>query len=64
MPKMKSKRSASKRFSRTGSGKIRRSHSHKSHILTKKSRGRKRKLAKQGLVAAVDMRRVAQMIQD
>jgi large subunit ribosomal protein L35 len=62
MPKMKTNRAAAKRFRRTGSGKIRRNHSFKSHILTKKSRGRKRKLAKAGLVAAVDVPRVAKMI--
>ncbi|MBZ0265319.1 50S ribosomal protein L35 [bacterium] len=63
MPKMRSNRAASKRFRKTGSGKIRMNHSHKSHILTKKSRNRKRKLRKLGLIAAVDVRRVDQMIQ-
>ncbi|MCB2200576.1 50S ribosomal protein L35 [bacterium] len=64
MPKMKSNRAAKKRFTRTGTGKIRLNHSYKRHILTKKARGRKRKLAKGGLVAAVDMPRVARMIQE
>jgi len=62
MPKMRTNRAAAKRFRRTGSGKIRRNHSFKSHILTKKNRNRKRKLAKLGLVAAVDVPRVAKMI--
>jgi large subunit ribosomal protein L35 len=44
MPKMKSKRGAAKRFSRTGSGKFKCSHSHLRHILTKKSAKRKRQL--------------------
>jgi large subunit ribosomal protein L35 len=43
MPKMKTKSSAKKRFKVTGSGKIKRKHAFKSHILTKKSK--KRKLA-------------------
>ena len=37
MPKMKSKASAKKRFDITGSGKLKRKHAYKSHILTKKS---------------------------
>ena len=44
MPKMKSKRGASKRFTATGSGKLKRSHSFHDHILTKKSAKRKRNL--------------------
>ncbi|MBD3165223.1 50S ribosomal protein L35 [bacterium] len=63
MPKMKSNRAASKRFRRTGSGKIRRGHSFHTHILTKKSRDRKRKLAKPTLVSKVDEKRVGRMIQ-
>ena len=43
MPKMKTKSSAKKRFKLTGTGKIKRKHAFKSHILTKKSK--KRKLA-------------------
>jgi len=44
MPKMKTKSSAKKRFTTTGSGKIKRKHAYKSHILTKKSTKRKRNL--------------------
>jgi large subunit ribosomal protein L35 len=44
MPKMKSHRGAAKRFSITGSGKVKRSKAGKSHILTKKSSKRKRNL--------------------
>ncbi len=44
MPKMKSHRGAAKRFKITGSGKLRRRHSMKSHILTKKTTKRKRRL--------------------
>ena len=44
MPKMKSCKSATKRFKRTGSGRVKRGQSHRSHILTKKSTKRKRQL--------------------
>lgn len=44
MPKMKSHRGAKKRFSITGSGKVRRLKAYKSHILTKKDAKRKRRL--------------------
>jgi large subunit ribosomal protein L35 len=50
MPKMKTKRGAAKRFKKTGSGKLKRSKAFTSHILTKKSTKRKRKLRKSGLV--------------
>jgi large subunit ribosomal protein L35 len=62
MPKMKTKKSAAKRFKKTGSGKIRRRKAYTSHILTKKSKGRKRKLRKAGLVAASDLRLVKSML--
>jgi len=51
MPKMKSHRGARKRFSITGSGKVKRSKAHKSHILTKKTSKRKRRLRQSGLIA-------------
>jgi large subunit ribosomal protein L35 len=44
MPKMKVNPGAKKRFSLTGTGKIKRKHAFKSHILTKKSTKRKRNL--------------------
>ena len=44
MPKMKTNSGAKKRFTVTGSGKIKRKHAYKSHILTKKSTKRKRRL--------------------
>ena len=44
MPKMKTNPGAKKRFSLTGTGKIKRKHAFKSHILTKKSTKRKRNL--------------------
>ncbi len=44
MPKMKTNPGAKKRFTLTGSGKIKRKHAYKSHILTKKEKKRKRNL--------------------
>lgn len=54
MPKMKTKSSAKKRFKLTGSGKIKRKHAFKSHILTKKSKKRKLALTHTGLVSKAD----------
>ena len=54
MPKMKTKSSAKKRFKLTGTGKIKRKHAFKSHILTKKSKKRKLALTHSTLVAKAD----------
>lgn len=54
MPKMKTKSSAKKRFTITGSGKIKRKHAFKSHILTKKSTKQKRNLTHAGTVHSAD----------
>jgi large subunit ribosomal protein L35 len=54
MPKMKTKSSAKKRFTLTGSGKIKRKHAFKSHILTKMSTKRKRNLTHAGMVHSSD----------
>ncbi|MBL7074595.1 50S ribosomal protein L35 [candidate division KSB1 bacterium] len=62
MPKMKSNRGAVKRFSRTGSGKIKRNKAFASHILTKKTRKRKRGLRQATLVAPADKARVKSLI--
>ena len=51
MPKMKSHRGARKRFTVTGTGKVRRLKAFKSHILTKKSPKRKRNLRRPTTVA-------------
>jgi large subunit ribosomal protein L35 len=56
MPKIKTNRAAAKRFRRTGSGKYTFSKSHASHILTKKSRKRKRALRQAQVVKTSDMR--------
>ena len=62
MPKMKSNSSAKKRFTVTGTGKIKRKHAFKSHILTKMSTKRKRALTHAGLVDKADHARVARML--
>lgn len=54
MPKMKTNSSAKKRFKFTGSGKIKRKHAFKSHILTKKTTKQKRNLTHAGLVDKAD----------
>ncbi len=58
MPKMKTNSGAKKRFSLTGTGKIKRKHAYKSHILTKKSKKRKRNLTHAGLVDKADVSNV------
>ena len=51
MPKIKTNSGAKKRFALTGSGKIKRKHAFKSHILTKKTKKQKRNLTHTGLIA-------------
>jgi large subunit ribosomal protein L35 len=63
MPKMKSKSGAKKRFQLTGTGKIKRKHAYKSHILTKKSTKRKRNLTYSGLVHKADEKNIREMLQ-
>jgi large subunit ribosomal protein L35 len=64
MPKMKSHRGARKRFSVTGTGKVKRSKAFKSHILTKKSAKRKRNLRRAGLIATNgERKRIKRLIQ-
>ncbi|CAI8395700.1 MAG: 50S ribosomal protein L35 [Polaribacter sejongensis] len=62
MPKMKTKSSAKKRFKVTGTGKIKRKHAFKSHILTKKSKKRKLKLTHDGLVHKSDESNIKQQL--
>lgn len=59
---MKTNSSAKKRFKLTGTGKVKRKHAFKSHILTKKETKRKRNLTHAGLVDKTDMRRVKHML--
>ena len=62
MPKMKTKSSAKKRFKLTGTGKIKRKHAFKSHILTKKSTKQKRNLTKVCLVHDSDVQNIKQQL--
>ena len=62
MPKMKTKSSAKKRFKLTGTGKIKRKHAFKSHILTKKSKKRKLKLTHSELVHENDVKSIKQQL--
>lgn len=62
MPKIKTNSSAKKRFKLTGSGKIKRKHAFKSHILTKKSKKRKLNLTHSGLVSDQDTGNVKRML--
>jgi large subunit ribosomal protein L35 len=62
MPKMKTNSGAKKRFRVSGTGKIRRKHAFKNHILTKKSKKRKLRLRHYSEVHPADMDRVKAMI--
>lgn len=62
MPKKKTHRGAAKRFKITARGKVRRQHSMKSHILTKKTTKRKRKLRQSTEVKGKFARKIKQMI--
>jgi large subunit ribosomal protein L35 len=62
MPKVKTKSGAKKRFKLTGTGKIKRKHAFKSHILTKKSTTRKRNLTHSTLVSKADTNNVKAML--
>lgn len=62
MPKMKTNSGAKKRFTLTGTGKIKRKHAFKRHILTKKTTKQKRNLTHDALVASVDEKNVKNML--
>ena len=62
MPKIKTNRGAAKRFSKTGTGKIRRNKAYSSHILTKKSTKRKRNLRRAALVNGKDVKNIRCLI--
>lgn len=62
MPKMKSISGAKKRFELTGTGKVKRKHAFKSHILTKKSTKRKRNLTHTGIACAQDAITIRSML--
>lgn len=62
MPKLKTNSGAKKRFALTGTGKIKRKHAFKSHILTKKTKKQKRNLTATGLVDSANVRSVKEML--
>ena len=62
MPKMKTNSGAKKRFTLTGTGKIKRKHAFKSHILTKKSKKRKRNLTYFGEVHKADKQNIKRLL--
>lgn len=62
MQKQKTKSGAKKRFKLTGTGKIKRKHAYKSHILTKKGTKQKRRLTHMGLVDKTDENSVKQQL--
>lgn len=62
MPKMKSNRGAAKRFRKTAAGGFKANHSHRRHILTKKSTKRKRQLRSPGLLHASDVKSATRLL--
>lgn len=62
MPKIKTNSGAKKRFKLTGTGKVKRKHAFKSHILTKKTTKQKRNLTHTAMVDPSDVKRVKAMI--
>ncbi|WP_243291221.1 50S ribosomal protein L35 [Bacillus sp. FJAT-47783] len=62
MPKMKTHRGSAKRFKKTGSGKLKRSHAYTSHLFANKSQKQKRKLRKSAIVSKGDFKRIREML--
>ena len=62
MPKMKTHRGTAKRFKKTGSGKLKRSHAFTSHLFANKSTKAKRKLRKSAIVSKGDFKRIRHML--
>ncbi|HLR70296.1 MAG TPA: 50S ribosomal protein L35 [Pseudogracilibacillus sp.] len=62
MAKMKTHKGSQKRFKRTASGKLKRSHAYTSHLFANKSQKQKRKLRKSALVSKGDQKRIDQML--
>ncbi|NLM75204.1 MAG: 50S ribosomal protein L35 [Clostridiaceae bacterium] len=62
MAKLKTHSGSKKRFKITGSGKVKRRHGYKNHILTKKTSKRKRKLRKGALVSKADAANIKQLL--
>ncbi len=62
MPKVKTNAASKKRFALTGTGKVKRKHAYHSHILTKKSKKRKRNLDHTGLVDSANMKQIRSLL--
>ena len=62
MPKVKTNSAAKKRFRKTGNGKIKRACSLRRHILTKKTRKRKRQLRKGAYIHESDMKAIKHLL--
>ncbi len=62
MPKVKTNAASKKRFALTGTGKIKRKHAYHSHILTKKSKKRKRNLDHTALVDSANSKAVKELL--
>ncbi|MCK9304597.1 MAG: 50S ribosomal protein L35 [Bacteroidales bacterium] len=62
MPKIKTNSGAKKRFDLTGTGKVKRKHAFKSHILTKKTTKQKRNLTYSSLVSDADEKRIKSLL--
>ncbi|HEX7539024.1 MAG: 50S ribosomal protein L35 [Syntrophaceae bacterium] len=62
MPKQKTHKGASKRFSLTGTGKVKRKKAFHSHILTKKTTKRKRNMRKSAILDARDTKGIKRLI--
>ena len=62
MPKMKTHRGAAKRVKKTGTGKLKRMRAYKSHILTKKTTKRKRRLRQATLVSKADAKKLNKIL--
>ena len=62
MPKLKTNSGAKKRFALTGSGKIKRKHAFKSHILTKKTKKQNRNLTHFTVVSSADVKNVKELL--
>lgn len=62
MPKIKTKRAAAKRFSKTGTGMLKRNKAYKSHILTKKTTKRKRSLRQPIITDATNVKTMKKIL--
>ncbi|PDO09747.1 MAG: 50S ribosomal protein L35 [Candidatus Reconcilbacillus cellulovorans] len=62
MPKMKTKSSAKRRFKVTGSGKIRRTHAYRNHLMFGKRPSRRRRLREQPIIHPGDKKRIRRLL--